>query len=312
MMKILEYARKGPILRHPLLPCLSSYHTINLTNGCPNRCVYCYAQSYGHHPGWDKVVFYSNTLDLLKTELPRKRQTPRVVYFSTASEPFLPIPPILDQMFDIMRLLLDNGIYLLISTKCLIPDHFIKLFARFPGKVHVQVGMTTTDDAIRALIEPNAATVEERLGNLRRLVMNEVRAELRMDPLIPELTDSMDSFISLLEKLAETGAKNAVTSYLFMRYGIDAPKKLKLGEWSFYKMAKRLYTCRVTDYCGHGVIWIPDTEYRRRKYALLKEIAQANDITLHLCRCKNKDLTSECCHPQDFGNPEQSQLSLLE
>lgn len=312
MLKIHEYQRKGPILRHPLLPCLSRYHTINLTNGCPNRCIYCYAQSYGHHPGWEKIVFYSNTLELLRTELPRKRQIPGVVYFSTASEPFLPIAPILAQMHEIMNLLLDYNIFLLISTKCIIPDEFIKLFARFPGKVHVQVGMTTADDAIRRLLEPNAATVDERLGNLRRLVQNQIRTEMRMDPLIPELTDSMDSFISLLGKAAEAGVKNAVASYLFMRYGIDSPKKLKLGEWSFYKMAKKLYTCRVSDYCGHGVIWIPDTEYRRQKYALLKEIAQANDITLNLCHCKNKDLTKECCHPEDIGKPEESQLSLLE
>ena len=312
MIKIFEYHRRGPILRHPLLPCLSSYHTINLTNGCPNRCVYCYAQCYGHHPGWGKIIFYSNTLELLKEELPKKRQTPELVYFSTASEPFLPVEPILKDLHDIMEILFHHGVFILVSTKCVIPDSFIELFSRNPDKVHIQVGMTTPDDGIRRLLEPNAADVPERLDNLKRLIHSGIRTELRMDPLVPGLTDTLDSFMSLLGKMAELKVKNAVASYLFMRPGIEAPKRLSYGDWSFYPMAKKLYKHRVTDYCGHGVIWIPTTEYRKEKYALLKDIAASHGISLNLCRCKNKDLTKECCHPEAPAIPSQNQLSFLE
>ena len=312
MIKIWQYHRRGPILRRPLLPCLSCYHTINLTNGCPNRCVYCYAQSYGHHPGWGKIIFYSNTLELLKEELPKKRKMPELVYFSTASEPFLPVEPVLENMYDIMQLLLHNGIFLLISSKSVIPDRFITLFSQYPEMVHIQVGMTTLDDDIRRLLEPNAASVPERLNNLKRLVKNNIRTELRMDPLIPGLTDTFDSFMALLGKMAELKVKNSVASYLFMRPGIEAPKRLSYGDWSFYPMAKKLYKHRVTDYCGHGVIWIPTTDYRREKYALLKDIAASHGITLNLCRCKNKDLTKECCHPEAPQVPRKDQLSFLE
>jgi len=312
MLKVYEHQRRSSVLRHPMLPCLSPYHTINLTAGCPNRCVYCYAQSYDFHPGWGSVIFFSNTLELLKKELPRKRKKPRLVYFSTASEPFLPVPPILEDLYRIMEILLEQNIFLLISTKCPIPDRFIKLFQRYPGRVHIQVGLTTVDDEVRCLLEPNAASVADRLDNLRRLVRGGVRAEARMDPLVPGLSDTLDSLLNLLEKMSEIKVKSAAASYLFMRRGIDGPKKLTLRDWSFYKMAKRLYTHKVTDYCGHGVIWIPDTEYRREKYKLLKEIAASHGVTINLCGCKNKDLTTECCHPRlPEPDDQNDQLSFV-
>lgn len=297
MFRVIHRMRKGPILRHPLLPCLAPYHTINLTSGCPNRCAYCYAQSYGHHPGWGTVIFYGNTLELLEKELPRKRKKPVRVYFSTASEPFLPAPEILDQMFGIMKLLLGNGVQLLISTKCHIPDRFIELFSHYGKRVHVQVGLTTVDDNIRKLVEPRAANIDLRLDNLRRLVKAGAGAEARMDPLIPGLSDSLDSLMELMEALEECGVRDAAASFLFMRRGLDPMKELSFDGWNFRKMARKLYTHKVTNYCGHGVIWIPEQDYRKKKYQLLKDVAEAHRVRVHLCHCKNADITEECCHP---------------
>ena len=84
--RVVERERRGAVLTRPALPCLYPYHTLNITTGCPNACVYCYAQSYDHHPGWGTVVFYSNALEKLTRDLPRMRRKPTMVYLSTASE----------------------------------------------------------------------------------------------------------------------------------------------------------------------------------------------------------------------------------
>ena len=44
-----------------------------------------------------------------KEELAHLRQPPRLVYFSMASDPFLPAPRVLDDMYEIMATLLDWG-----------------------------------------------------------------------------------------------------------------------------------------------------------------------------------------------------------
>lgn len=126
-LKVVAWQRRAEVLTRPKLPCLSAFHTINLSAGCPNECRYCYAQSYAHHPGWGTVAYYANAREKLVQALAHLRRPPRLVYFSTASEPFLPAPLVLGEMYSIMASLLQTGAALLISTKGVIPDQFIEL-----------------------------------------------------------------------------------------------------------------------------------------------------------------------------------------
>lgn len=297
MADIIEAKRKANVLTRPSLPCLSSYYTINLTAGCPYECRYCYAQSFRSYPGRGKVKFYANTLDLLRRELPRKRKKPELVYFSTACEPFVPYDRILTSLYGAMEFLLDYSVFILISTKSRIPENFLRLFAGHPGRVHVQVGLTTTNERVRQLLEPNAATIEARLETLRALVHHGVSAEVRMDPLMPELTDTEESFVCLCEEIARCGVRHAAASYLFLRRANYRRLVVRLGGWSFHDMSQRLYTHRIEKYCGGGTIRMVTPAYRRKKYGQLKRIATDHGISLTLCQCKNPDLTTECCHP---------------
>ncbi len=298
-LKVVAWQRRAEVLTRPKLPCLSAFHTINLSAGCPNECRYCYAQSYAHHPGWGTVAYYANAREKLVQELVHLRRSPRLVYFSTASEPFLPAPRVLEEMHSIMATLLQTGAALLISTKGIIPDRFIELFNQHPGKVLVQVGITTVDENARQLIEPRAAFVSQRLDNLKRLCASGIGAEARLDPLIPGLTDTDDNFRSLIAALAGVNVHQAVTSFLFLRWGIDFSNDLSLADWSARKM-RRLYTHKVTDYCGGGTIWLPESLYRAERIKSLESIGIENGITIKLCRCKNSDLPqAQCCHPTE-------------
>lgn len=298
-LKVVAWQRRAEVLTRPKLPCLSAFHTINLSAGCPNECRYCYAQSYAHHPGWGTVAYYANAREKLVQELARLRRPPRLVYFSTASEPFLPAPRVLDEMHAIMALLLQSGAALLISTKGIIPDRFIELFCCHPGKILIQVGITTVDENIRLLIEPRAAFVFQRLDNLKRLRAAGISAEARLDPLIPGLTDTDDNFKSLIPALAVVNVQQAVASFLFLRWGIDFSNDLSLGDWSGRKM-RRHYTHKVTDYCGGGTIWLPEASYRAERFEALESIGAKNGITIKLCHCKNSDLSqAQRCHPTE-------------
>ena len=297
MAELIRMQCKGHVLTHPTLRCLAPYHTINLTAGCPCECRYCYAQSFRSYPGRGKVKFYANTLELLRDKLPRKRARPKLVYFSTACEPFMPYDEILDCLFGCMGLLLEDGCELLISTKARIPRRFLDLFARYPGKVHVQVGVTTVDDAIRELLEPHASAVAVRLGTLKDLVQRHVDCEARMDPLVPLLTDTADRFDATVAAIASQGVSKAVASYLFLRRANYRRLSVRYREWSFEQMAAQLYTGTIKNYCGNNDIRVADLEYRKLKYPELQRIADRHTVSLGLCACKNPDYATTCCHP---------------
>ena len=306
MFQLIETSRKSTVLGRPSSPCLSRNHTINLTAGCPFECRYCYAQSYRHNPGRGKVVFYADSLDLLRQELPRKRRKPQVVFFSTACEPFIPHQRIRRALYGVMELLLENSIFLLISTKSRVPSEFLRLFARRPDLVCVEVGLTTVDDRVRRVFEPNAAPVAQRLENLRRLTEYGIQAVAKMDPLIPELTDTNESFTSLCRAVQKEGVGHAAASYLFLRPGNLDRMNVQMAGWSFQDVERRLYIKRIERRGGYGAIRIAATDYKRERLQRLKEITGAHGIELRLCRCKNPDVTNQLCHLQP---PKHTTLS---
>lgn len=297
MARLIEVERKSDPLTRPTLACLSRYHTLNLTAGCPYECRYCYARSFRSNPGPGKVHFYANTLELLKRKLPNKRKKPELVYLSTACEPFSPFPKVLDALYGIVKLLLEHGVSLLLSTKSNPPDVFLDLFSHYKEHVHIQIGLTTVNDEIRSILEPYAANVESRLQALQSCLDRGLNVEARCDPLIPQLTDKPDSFKKLCKQISQSGVSEAAGSYLFLRRGNFQSMKMSYGDWSFRDMVRDVYTSNIANYCGNSEIKIASSDYRRRSFAALREIASAYGVALRFCKCKNPDITTECCHP---------------
>jgi DNA repair photolyase len=310
-MQIEQVRRRAAVLTHPSLPCLERHYTINLTAGCPNRCRYCYAQSFAHHPDWGRVLFYANSLELLRAELARKRHMPELVFFSTACEPFVPDPIVLEALYGCMELLLAHGVFVLISTKCRVPGRFVDLFVSHRHLVHLQVGITTTNDPVRRLLEPGAPSVPERLDNLARLTAAGIALDVRADPLVPGLTDTAESFASLCRAVSGRGATSVVASHLFLRRANMHLLRLRYCKWSMEEMASRLYRHEFDGFCGGRTIRLPSTEYRRHKLSELRQIATLHGLSLRLCSCTNPDITEGLCRPEPVGTPAPIQACLF-
>ncbi|MFZ1935672.1 MAG: hypothetical protein WCB27_14420 [Thermoguttaceae bacterium] len=121
MPEVLYAERKSAVLTPSSLACLAHVPTVNLTAGCAYECRYCYARGYRTHPGEGKVRFYTNTLSKLREELRHKRKTPTTVYFSPSSDPFQPIPEVLDMTYDVFKFLFESGIGVAFVSKGRIP-----------------------------------------------------------------------------------------------------------------------------------------------------------------------------------------------
>lgn len=323
MVKLIAVERKGDVLTRPALPCLARFHTLNLTAGCVASCRYCYARTFPSYPGDGVVRFYTNTLNLLRRQLPRKRVLPKLVYCSTASEPFAPFPAVLATAHNAFSFLLECGVSLLISTKAAIPEAFLTLFARHPDKVTVQMGLTSVDDGLREALEPAAASVQLRLQSVRALLGRGIHTEVRCDPLTPGLTDATPALADLCQAIASVGVSSLVASYLFFRpgnapllqsepeYGEGGKAGAASLERAFASHGAHLYSCTIPAYCGKGDIIVPSKAYRQKKYAELRALAAARGLGLRLCRCKNPDVTTQCCHPLPAEEPAMVQGALL-
>ena len=109
--RLIPKLRKGNSTTLAQFGCLEGIPTLNITNGCIFECTYCYARGYSQAPRKGEVQLYVNLPSLLKEELLRKRRSPRWVILNTSSDCFQHHPDILDVTYEVIRTLVDRGIW---------------------------------------------------------------------------------------------------------------------------------------------------------------------------------------------------------
>jgi DNA repair photolyase len=282
-------SRKGPVLTPSSLPCLSNTPTINITEGCAHGCAYCYTQGYSNYPGPDRVVLFANTPELVRAELARKRRRPQRAYFSPSSDAFQPIAEVQEITYQTMATLLEGGIEIAFLTKGVPEERFFALFAKSPSLVFAQVGITTLCAQLWSALEAGAAAPMRRLEVIDRLTRMGVATMGRLDPLIPDLTDTDSNLESLLSELARRSVQSFAASYLFLRPAfahrmVEAMRLIHgsaetTREWTWQPLAD-----------GVGGGHMIGTQERCQRFSRLRAAAARHGVEVHVCTCKNPGL----------------------
>src|SRR3990167_7679742 len=210
-MQIGFVERKGHVLTRSTLKCLSQVASINPTLGCIHQCAYCYARGYSIYPGDGKVFVYGNMPEKLKKELASRRKLPAYVFFSPTCDVLQPIPQVLKVTYELMKVLLEYGVGINLLTKGRIPSKFLQLFQQYRELIHVQIGITTLNRDMQKRMEPYAATPQERMWNIEQLCTIGITPEVKLDPLIPGLTDTPKSLFSMGRNVVFWSSKKSST-----------------------------------------------------------------------------------------------------
>ncbi len=299
-----EYiTRKSAVLSTSSMDCLSDVSTINLTVGCAHGCLYCYTQGYSSYPGNNVVQVYDSLPQKLENELNKKRRLPSRVYFSPSSDLFQPIDGLADVTRQILNILLERQIEVAFLTKGRIPDSVWSVLEKRPHLVFAQVGLITTNDAIRQIFEPNAAPVDVRLSQIKRLADSNIKTTVRLDPILPGLTDSDEEFDRLC-KAVSPSVRSIAASVLFLRPVIYRLMKSRLEQSSIPSGLQTQieemfsiysHTERIQIRARNSIINSTPVELRRSIYERLTQRASLYGLNVHICGCKNPDLSSQRC-----------------
>jgi DNA repair photolyase len=297
VVKLQIVRRKSPVLSPSTLACLSHIPTVNLTMGCAHGCLYCYTRGYRAYPGQDRVALYGNTLEKLQNELRRKKRKPHAVYFSPASDLFQPLPEVLDLAYEILHEILRRGIGVAFLTKGAVPQRHMDLLKRNAALVRAQIGLITLDEEVLSTFEPNAAPPGVRLSQLRDLNAGGIRTQIRIDPILPGLTDTSETFERLCAAASNAGVKDAAASSLFIR---PAPlRKLREAAATNALAAKCLAAFhdarRLAIHAERSTVTALPACEREKVFRRLEQVAERFSISVKRCACKNPDIATGIC-----------------
>ncbi len=312
--------RKSAILTPSSIACLSGVSTINLSAGCSHECVYCYTKGYSFYPGNGIVNTYINIQEKLSQELRRKRKLPHRVYFSPSSDVFQPIAEIQQNVAAIFQMLLERGIEVAFLTKGIIPEPVWKIITKYPQQVFAQIGLITTNDSIRQVFEPGAASVSERLNQIKRLIDRGIATTARIDPILSAVSDSAEDFNDICFQFAQNGIKQLSASVLFLRPAISAAFFSHLSHTSMQeslrqkidRMFELFKSARKLDiHAQNSCVFALPREYRTSVFSRLASAAQRYNIQLRVCSCKNPDISSDSCEISGTKKRQNIQQTFL-
>jgi len=316
MVELVRADRKSSVLTTSDLACLSHLPTINLTSGCAHGCLYCYTRGYTNYPGEGKVILYANTLEKLRAELPKKREKPSVVYFSPSSDLFQPAPEVLDLAYEIMLYLFEQNVGVAFLTKGRIPERHMKLLVANSSRVRAAIGLISLDNRVQRVFEPNAATPETRLAQLKEFVTAGIVSQVRLDPVLPGLTDDSETIQRICDAVSKIGVTRMAVSVLFLRPAVAESLRRHVTDES---VRKALFTrfdvpVRLGIHAGKSNVMALPAPERQRIHNLVREIAGTHGITVRTCSCKNPDISSQCCSiagTSPISSETHEQLDLL-
>ncbi|MCD6508390.1 radical SAM protein [Candidatus Poribacteria bacterium] len=198
-------------------------YTLNPYFGCQHSCVYCYARYLlryrPHDEPWGGFVDVKcNAPEVLEREI--RRKNPSSVFLSTACDAYQPIESELKLTRKLIEILADSPFQIKILTKSSLVRRDLSILAEAKLPASLGVTITTVDERVRSLIEPLASPSFERLAAIEEAKSLGIETWVMAGPLMPLITDSVESLEKLFTKAKEVGASFIYVDKLNRRGGV--------------------------------------------------------------------------------------------
>ena len=192
---------------------LSAQNGMNLYRGCRHGCIYCDSRSACYrmeHP-FEDIEVKQNALILLEDALRRKRR-PCMIATGSMSDPYTPPEEELRYTRLALELILQYGFGMTLLTKSSLVLRDLDLLQRINSqtKCVVQMTLTTWEESLCRILEPNVSTTTERFAALMKLKEAGIPTVVWLCPILPFLNDTAENINRLLDCCEQAGVRGIV------------------------------------------------------------------------------------------------------
>ena len=181
---------------------LSQNNGMNLYRGCTHGCIYCDSRSncYQMNHEFEDIGVKENAIELLENALRRKRKR-CMIGTGSMSDPYMPLEAQLEYTRKALLLIEKYGFGATLITKSdrVLRDLDILKRINQKTKAVVQMTLTTADEALCKLIEPNVSTTKQRFEALKILRDNNIPTVVWLCPVLPYINDTEDNIRRILD-----------------------------------------------------------------------------------------------------------------
>jgi len=185
---------------------LSAKNGMNIYRGCTHGCIYCDSRSrcYQINHDFEDIEVKTNAPKLLEDALRRKRKK-CMVATGAMCDPYIYLEESLRNTRKCIEIINTYGFGLSIQTKSvrILKDLDLLKDINEKTKCVVQMTLTTYDEDLCRIIEPNVSTTKERFEVLKVMRDNGIPTVVWLSPILPFINDTEENIRGILKYCVE-------------------------------------------------------------------------------------------------------------
>ena len=189
---------------------LSTKNGMNLYRGCSHGCIYCDSRSkvYNMDHEFEDIAVKENGISLLKKALKKKNKNV-MIGTGSMSDPYMPLEEKLKYTRKTLEIIYNHGHGFTCITKSDLILRDLDLLKKINEKTKavVQMTLTTADDELCRIIEPNVCTTKERVEVLKKLNEANIPTIVWLCPILPYINDSEENINQILDYCIDANVK---------------------------------------------------------------------------------------------------------
>ena len=192
---------------------LSAKNGMNIYRGCLHGCIYCDSRSlcYQMNHKFEDIEVKANAVGLLENTLRRKRNK-CMIGTGAMSDPYMPIEEKLGNMRKCLEVIERYGFGVTMITKSTKVLRDLDLLKKIneKSKCVVQMTLTTYDEDLCRIVEPNVETTYERFRALEILRDNGIPTVVWLCPILPFINDTEENIRGILDYCVRAKVKGII------------------------------------------------------------------------------------------------------
>lgn len=192
---------------------LSAKNGMNIYRGCTHGCIYCDSRSecYQMNHAFEDIEVKQNCVELLEKALQSKRKKCMIGTGSMA-DPYMHCEEKLELMKQCLEVIERYGYGATVITKSNRILRDLPLFRKInqKAKAVVQTTLTTYDEDLCRILEPNVCTTKKRFEMLMTMKEEKIPTVVWMSPVLPYINDTKENLEGLLDYCIQAGVKGII------------------------------------------------------------------------------------------------------
>ena len=189
------------------------FNGMNIYRGCTHGCIYCDSRSlcYQFTHQFEDIEVKKNAPELLEQALKSKRSK-CMIGTGSMSDPYMHCEKELRLTRKCLEIIHKYGFGLAIQTKSdMILDDIDLLDAiNKKAKCVIQMTLTTYDDNLCSILEPNVCNTKRRIEVLEEMQKRGIPTVVWLSPILPFINDTEENITKILNECVRTGVKGII------------------------------------------------------------------------------------------------------